>query len=325
MAGKSHRKGISLAKISQIFATEDQAREWLENRRWTKGVSCPFCKGKNVVRLKHPTQTHRCKDCRNKKTKNQFNVKTDTVMEHSNIPCRIWAIGIYLYTTNIKGISSMKLHRELGIGQKAAWFMLHRLRKASSVFKGKKFVGKVEVDETYIGGKRKNMSNEKREALKDSGRGTVGKTAIVGIKSRKTNEIDAQVVDTTDKHTIHPFIEQHIENSNKNKKDESTVVYTDDAKVYQSLDYQHETVCHSLSEYVKDIAHTNGIESFWAMFKRGYHGIYHHMSRKHISHYVYEFCYRHNHRGKNTIDQISMIVADMVGKQITYKQLIQSV
>ncbi|MCY4562616.1 MAG: transposase [Flavobacteriaceae bacterium] len=99
MAGKSHRKGISLAEISKIFATEEQSREWLENRRWTKGVICLFCEGKNVVPLKHPTQTHRCKDCRNKKTKNQFNVKTNTVMEHSNIPCRIWAIGIYLYAS----------------------------------------------------------------------------------------------------------------------------------------------------------------------------------------------------------------------------------
>lgn len=233
-------------------------------------------------------------------------------MQNSNIKCRAWAIGIYLYTTNIKGISSMRLHRELGIGQKAAWFMLHRLRKAQEAG-SMGFSGPVEVDEAYFGGKRKSMSNAKRKALKGTGRGAVGKTVVVGIKDRETNEVRAKVVKDTDKPTLQGFVSNHT--------DPDATVYTDDATAYHGLPFNHETVRHSISEYVRDQAHTNGIESFWALLKRGYHGTYHHMSEKHLNRYVDEFSGRHNARGFDTIQQMEGIVSKMQGKRLSYNDL----
>ena len=151
--GKSHRKGLTLLQVADMFKDEETAKAWLTEQRWPDGPSCPYCDSPNVQsNIKHKTMTHRCRECEGKP---MFTLRTGTVMEGSKLKYRIWAVGIYLFTTNIKGISSMKLQRELGIGQKAAWFMLHRLRKAFEVEVGP-FSGTVEVDETFIGGKEKN-------------------------------------------------------------------------------------------------------------------------------------------------------------------------
>ena len=311
--GKSAREGLTLLQIADMFGTEEKAREWIEERRWPDGPVCPHCGTSEVQsNIKHPTMTHRCRQC---KGKPMFSMKTGTAMEGSKIKYRHWAVGIYLFTTNIKGISSMRLHRELGIGQKAAWFMLHRLRDAFESAAGP-FGGPVEVDETYMGGKRRNMSNSKRKEVRDTigGRGPVGKTAILGIKDRETNEVRARVVEKTDAETLHGIIGHHVE--------EGAMVYTDEAVVYNSLSYAHESVKHRVSEYVKDMAHTNGIESFWALLKRGYYGIYHKMSPKHLERYVNEFAGRYNDRGLDTVDQMSGIIKGMKGKRLRYKDLI---
>ena len=197
--------------------------------------------------------------CREKECRKHFSVRTKSVMTSSKLGYQQWLIAIYLMTTSLKSVSSMKLHRDLGITQKSAWHLAHRLRKAweeENARGGGSFSGPVEVDETYMGGRRKNMSNARRKALADTGRGAVGKTAVVGVKDRATKRVAARVVHSTDKPTLQGFVAEHAA--------PGATVYSDDASAYEGIPFDHATVKHALSEYVKGDVHTNGIESLWS-------------------------------------------------------------
>ena len=307
--GKNYRKGITLIELTQRFANNEIAENWFKEHRWPEGPYCPYCGSTKVQsNIKHKTMTHRCRNCEDRK---MFSLRTGTIMESSKLSYQVWAIAIYLLTTNLKGVSSLKLHRDLGVTQKTAWHLAHRLRKSFEA-RGMKFTGTVEVDETYVGGLEKNKHNDKK--LK-SGRGAVGKTAVIGVKERESKKVKAEVIGNTKRNTLHGFIGENVK--------EGSSVYTDDFRSYEKLEgYKHDTVKHSIGEYVDEQIHINGMESFWSMLKRAHKGTYHKMSKKHLDRYVQEFAGRHNIRERDTINQMQHIVIGMVGKQLKYKDLI---
>ena len=310
--GKAYRNGITFKQIMRMFPDDQTAERWFIKQRWPSGVCCPICGSLNVQSgCKHKTMPYRCRE---KECARKFSVKTGTVMECAKVGYQDWLLAAFLLMTSLKSVSSMKLHRDLGVTQKSAWFLAQRLRAALSQDGKKLFAGPVEVDETYFGGRRRNMSNTKRKELADTGRGPIGKTAVVGVKDRATKHVAATVVTSTDAATLQGFVGKHAA--------PGATVYSDDAVAYDALPFNHATVKHSLSQYVKGDIHTNGIESLWSMLKRAHMGTFHKISPKHLDRYVQEFAGRHNLREQDTIDQLAAIRNGMEGKRLRYSDLV---
>ena len=262
------REKISLTESMAMFPDDDTAEQWFIKTRWPHGVTCPVCGGDRCAERTTVKRSWRCRDCRK-----DFSTRTHTLMQGSNLGFRVWAIAVHRMTTSLKGIASTKLASDLGITQKAAWHLTMRIRETYRD-RPAKLRGTVEIDETYIGGKRRNKHAHKR---RQTGRGPVGKQPVVGAKQRGGN-ITAQPVGNVNKEQLHAFVDENV-----SKK---ASVITDENRSYDGIPQAHLSVRHSAGEYVREQAHTNGIESFWALLKRGYHGIHHWMSVKHLHRYV---------------------------------------
>jgi transposase-like protein len=275
--------------------------------RWADGKPvCPKCEGQRTSFLS-TRKMWKCLDC-----KKQFSVKVGTIFEDSPIGLDKWLTAMWLIVNAKNGISSYEIHRALGVTQKTAWFMLHRIRLAmesGSIM----LSGEVECDETFIGGKAKNMHKSKREKL-IKGRGSVGKTAVFGALERK-GRVLAKVIESTDRKTLHSEV--------KNSVEKDSNLFTDEWLSYRGLDaeYIHQVINHSI-EYVKDNVHTNGIENFWALLKRTLKGTYVSVEPFHLERYLAEQTFRFNERKLNDKERFLGVLRAVSGKRLTYEMLI---
>ena len=289
-----------LVQILWMFPDDETAEAWFIMNRWPNGVHCPHCDSDNILSSAlHPTKPFRCRKCCKR-----LSVKTGTVMQSSNLGYQIWALAGYLMSTNLKGVSFMKIHRNLGVSYRTAWHLTHRFRETWQCDSAP-FSGSAEVVDACIDGKRKALT----------GRDATGKKAIAGVEGRETNQVTTRAVAATDAPTLQGFIRETAKTG--------ASVFTDDAAAYRGISgFRHEAVNYMAGEHVRDTVHTNGIESFWAVLKRGYQGTFHDFSEKHLDQHVSKFAGRHNVRPVDTADQKEYMAQGMLGKHLCYRDLL---
>jgi transposase-like protein len=302
----------TLQEAIVYFADPANCREYLVGRRWPNGVTCPRCGSKDVLYLEKYNRWH----CRAKHDAPQFTLKTGTIMEDSPIGLDKWLMAMWQIVNSKNGISSCEIHRAMGITQKSAWFLDHRIRFALTMGTVNKFSGQIEADETFIGGKARNMHIAKR-ASRITGTGGKDKTAVMGILERGSkatgSRIRTKVVDDTKKKTLQPELRQHVL--------AGSAIFTDALKSYEGLDeYQHEVIDHAV-EYVRGEVHTNGMENFWSLTKRTIKGTYISVEPFHLFRYLDEQGFRYNNRKMEDGERFDIAVRHIVGKRLTWDQL----
>lgn len=315
--GRHTRVGITSDQMHEMFRTERQAENWFIKARWgsKENAFCPHCGSTRVkVIVNRKPQPFRCKDCRK-----HFSVKTDTLMENSKISLKHWAKVLYLETKDLRSNPSMMIYREIGVTQKTAWFMLHRIRESyaamcEGLIEEGGLTGEVEIDETAVGGKVGKMNPKQKKAFYARGGGTgfKGKEIIAGAKSRETGKIVVRQIDSRDRESLQGLVNAFTA--------KGSTVYTDEASGYKGMDREHVAVNHSANKFVIGNAHNNGLESFWSAFKRGLPSFVK-VSPKHVIRYAIEFAGRHNDRPKDTLEQMELLAQGMVGRRLTYKDL----
>jgi transposase-like protein len=293
----------SLYDFFEAFPDEQSAIDHLRSIRWRSGAYCPYCTSARVMHFSD-NRTHKCHDCRQR-----FSIKVGTIFEDTKLPLRKWFAAIWLVTSHKKGIASTQLARDLKITQKSAWFVLHRLRyaaKTKSFNRERPMQGLVEVDETYFGGKDSNRPKNKR--------GKSTKTIVLGMLERG-GEVRARAVPNQRAKTVRGRIADNVK--------DGSVLLTDEHPSYKGLPAQYPTwsVNHSKGEYVRFVAHINGIEGVWSLFKRQVYGIHHHVSAKHIDNYLGEMCYRYNRRHMEEGERVNDLLGCVSGLRLTYARL----
>jgi len=299
-----------------FFSDKVNCREYLVARRWPDGVECPKCGSKNVLFMEKYNRWH----CREKHPAPQFTLKTGTIFEDSPLGLDKWLTAMWMVVNCKNGVSSYEVHRAIGVTQKSAWFMDHRIREAlknGTILKLGGSGSPVEVDETFIGGKAKNMHTAKRKRV-ITRRGAHDKTIVFGILERG-GKVKAQVIPNRMGKTVKPILAEHVE--------AGSAIHTDEMTGYTALHetYLHDVVNHAY-EYVKGQVHTNGIENFWSLLKRGINGTYVAIEPFHLDRYLDEQMFRFNNRAtqKQNVtdsDRFSLAVSQIVGKRLTYAEL----
>lgn len=296
----------NLIELQKYFNDEAKCWDYLENLRWNGKVVCPFCKGEKHYKFKN-SRTYKCADCKKK-----FNAKIGTIFENTKIPLSKWFVSIYIATSHKKGISSLQLSKDIGVTQKTAWFILHRIREMLKAKAPSMLNSMVEIDETYVGGLAKNKHKSERKKL--TGTGYSDKTMVFAILERNGN-VWTKMVDKANGNNLVPIIKQHVDKSNTIVTDGFGAYY------YLGLDYNHVVVNHSQDVWTDGIYHTNTVEGFFSQLKRGIYGIYHSVSPKHLHRYCDEFSFRYNTRKskENTRFDYSFLNCE---KRLKYSELI---
>lgn len=290
------------------FDNPTNYREYLVARRWPNGVECPRCGSKNVLFLEKYNRWH----CREKHDAPQFTLKTGTIMEESPIGLDKWLTAMWQIVNCKNGVSSYEIAKAIGVTQKTAWFLDHRIRLALNSGSFEKLTGEVEADETFIGGKARNMHVAKRQR-RITGTGTKDKTAVMGILERG-GKVRTVVVPNRKKHALQAEVKKHVE--------AGSALYTDALLSYEGLgsDFAHKVVDHAV-RYVDGKVHTNGLENFWSLLKRGISGTYVSVEPFHLFRYLDEQAYRYNNRKMTDAERFSAAVTGIVGKRLTFDQL----
>ncbi len=315
----AHRPPETLLEAIKYFADPDLALAFMVEMRWPDGVVCPVCGGKEHSFLS-TRRLWKCKGC-----KKQFSVKLGTIFEDSPIGLDKWLPALWMLANSRNGVSSHELGRSLGVTQKSAWFMLHRIRLAMQSMTFRKLCGDVEVDETYIGGKRANMHKSKRAKMPVH-IGTKHMSAVLGLLERKRGSNHSTVVVRRVRTTRKGELDKHI----RSTVEQGSNVYTDAHPTYRRLadvpwgdEYAHAAVDHAI-EYVSGQVHTNGIENFWSLLKRSIRGTYVSVDPFHLFRYLDEQAFRFNNRTLSDLARFRTALREIVGKRIKFDELISA-